>query len=451
MSTGLQETAWDKSLRQWLTGLLGEEQSVANEWWLPNPDPTVTDPERLYVDEESGLLLVKGRARPKQRPPEGDWFVWIPMAGRGWGKTRCGAEWLDREARKAAPGEQLLLGGRTPADVRDYALNGPGGLLTWHRDIVYKPSERTLHWPNGAVGLIRSGANPEEFRGFSGRKAWLDEFAAWDYPQSCWDNLVFGIREGDPQVLITTTPRPIPALKDIMKMEGVVLVRGSSLENRANLSEKWFKMVVEPKMGTRLGRQEIMAEMLEDVEGALWSLELLDATRVDVKDLPALRRVVVGVDPQGSKAIGHMTGVVCAAEGENGHYYVLSDDSINGSPLEWGMRAVACYDNNKADRLVAEKNFGGEMVELTIRTVRKKPPVSFEYVHASRGKVRRAEPVAALYEKGLVHHVGTHAALEDEMRTYTVDTEESPNRMDGMVWALTDLMTQKSGVKSLTW
>lgn len=379
-------------------------------------------------------------ARPSQLPPAGPWFVWVAMAGRGWGKSRTGGEWLDSQARQGKRGDQVLVAGRTPSDVRDYALNGEGGLLRHHPDIDYLPTKRLLVWPNGVEGLIRSGANPEEFRGFSGEKAWLDEFAAWDYPAECWDNLILGLRERNPQVCITTTPRPIPVLKEIMAMPAVVVVRGTSYENLPNLSDVWRTNVLDPMEGTRKGRQEIGGELLEDVEGALWKLGQIDALRCKPEDVPELRRIVVGVDPQGTKATGHETGIVCVGKAANGDLYVIEDASLNGTPNEWAGRTVAVYDKRSADRIVAEKNFGGEMVESTVRSVR--ASVSFSFVVASRGKQQRAEPIAALYEQGKVHHVGTFPALEDEMCSFTPASSESPNRMDALVWAATELIDE---------
>lgn len=342
----------------------------------------------------------------------------------------------------------MLLAGRTPADVREYALNGEGGLLRHHPDIDYQPSKRLLTWPNGVTGLIRSGANPEEFRGFSGEFAWLDEFAAWDYPEESWYNLLFGMRERDPRICITSTPRPIKTLREILVSPGTVAVRGSSLENRDNLAEKYIQNVLEPLAGTRRGRQEIEAELLEDAEGALWTLKLIEELRVHREDVPALKRVVVGVDPQGVKAEGSMTGIVCVGLGVDGELYVLEDASVNGTPAEWGAKAVACLERHEGDRIVGERNFGGEMVEHTIRTVA--PRASFKLVTASRGKQQRAEPISALYEQGKAHHVGSHAALEDEMCTWTPEAKESPNRLDALVWACTELTTGKRKTRA-TW
>lgn len=415
-----------------------------------SPDPFLRAADLIDPRPTAAAEAWKKIARPNQLPPPGSWFIWGLMAGRGFGKTRSGAEWFDSEARLMRPGEQLLLAGRTPADVRDYALNGPGGLLTHHKDIVYQPSKRLLVWPNGAQALIRSGANPEEFRGFSGSKAWLDEFSAWDYPAACWDNLIFGMREGDPQICMTLTPRPIPKLKELLGLPGAVWTRGSSWENRANLSERWVENVLEPLRGTRLGRQEIEAELLEDREGALWSLKLIEATRLPAgSPLPTLVEIAVGVDPQGTKAVGHMTGIVVVGRAADDSLLVLADESMNGSPGEWGAKAVAAYEKWEADWIVAESNYGGEMVAGTIRGVR--PNVPVKVVHASRGKRQRAEPIATRYEQGTVHHVGAFAALEDEMCDFVPGESESPNRMDALVWAATALTDGKRKPKSATW
>ena len=457
--------------------ILDPPERYPSAWYLPNdgwPEPDLdVEPDRSvwHRDDETGVWWILGRARPKQRPPAGDWMTWLLMAGRGFGKTRTGTEWIDAEARSGRAGRQLILAGRTPSDVRDYLLEGDGGLLTHHPDVVYVPSKRHVSWPNGSVGLIRSGANPEEFRGFSGRRALLDEFPAWDYPQMCWDNLVLGMREegdgspGDrPRIGIATTPRPISALRAIARMPSTVVVRGSSYENRANLSEKWVSDVLEPLAGTRLGRQEVGGELIEDVEGALWSRSAIEAGRRRPADAPEMKRVVVGVDPQGTRSsdvervvltadgrtheveiAAHETGIVVAGAGVDGRFYVLEDATINGSPAEWGARAVEAYRRWGADRIVGERNFGGDMVEATIRAV--DAAASFRSVVASRGKQRRAEPVSALYEKGVVSHVGAHPALEDEMCSYAgAPGDRSPNRMDALVWAMTELMGGGAGM-----
>ncbi len=433
------------------------------EWYRENDgyaEPRydlVGDERRWYFDEATGLWWVHDRARPKQRPPGGEWLTWLLKTGRGFGKTRSETEWVDYRARRKRRGEQILIAGRTPSDVRDYVIEGPGGFLAHHPDIAWEPGNRVLRWPNGVVGLVRSGANPEEFRGYSGDTALLDEFAAWKYPEAAWNNMLFGMREGqDPRVVVGSTPRAIDILKRIVASRSTVTVSGSSLENRANLAERYVANVLDPLAGTRLGRQEIEGELLGDTPGALWTLDLIERHRwVDSegqpREVPPLVRVVTGVDPQGVKdedveadpasADGrgrpaHETGIVVAGVDHAGHVYVLEDASVNGRPVEWGRAAVSANRRWKGDRIVAEKNYGGDMVESTIRVVAANAPVTL--VNASRGKTPRAEPVATLYEQGKVHHVGTFKEAEDEQCTY-VPGGRSPNRMDALVWAITEL------------
>lgn len=423
------ETAWDRKLEAWASAVLAGAEPGRERW--------------------------RDVARPNQLPPPGDWFIWLLLTGRGWGKTRTETEWLDERARGKKAGEQVLVAGRTPADLRDYALYGPGGLLTHHPDVEYLESKRKLVWPNGVVGLVRSGANPEEFRGYSGDTAVLDEFAAWDYPDECWSNLTFGMREGDPKIVVGTTPKPRTIIRQLLKWPDCVVTRGTSYENAANLAESWRRNVLDPVEGTRKGRQEVQGELLEDLEGALWRLADIDRMRGKASDLPKLLRQVVAVDPQGTKTspeddievtdargnvdrVGrHETGIVAVAYGADKRFYVLEDASLNGTPLEWGSKAVAVYDRHKADRIIAETNYGGDMVESTVRSVRKE--VAFEKVTATRGKVVRAEPVSARYEKGEVVHVGYFPALEEQQTSYVGDGA-SPNRLDALVWGMTWLM-----------
>jgi phage terminase large subunit-like protein len=337
--------------------------------------PPYDDP--FYADNPDDDL--QGVARIKQRPPEGEWFVWLLMAGRGFGKTRCATAWLNQMVReRCTDGQQVLIAGRTPADVRTFTLKGPGGLLTHYSDIEYFPSRREVVWPNGVVGIIRSGANPEEFRGFSGDYAVLEELAAWQYPEDAWSNLSLGMRESDPRITIATTPRPIKTLKEIKEMPGTVTISGTSFENRDNLAASYITNVLDPLSKTRLGRQEVFAELLEDVPGALWRLETdpksglpgINDGRVYPNQVPDLERIVVGVDPQGTKGEGSATGIVVAGISGGGHIYVLADMTINGSPSEWATRVIAAVDKYRADRVVSERNFGGDMVESTIRNVR---------------------------------------------------------------------------------
>lgn len=327
----------------------------------------------------------------------------------------------------------------TAADARDVMVEGESGILAvsppWNRP-VYEPSKRRVVWPNGAMATLYSAEEPERLRGPQHDVAWADELAAWKYPEA-WDQLQFGLRLGpDPRVVVTTTPKPIRVLKAILAHPATALTRGSTYENAANLPPAFLEKIIARYEGTRLGRQELFAEILEDVPGALWKREQLENLRA--VRVPELVRVVVGVDPAaGASELGSETGIVVAGLGADGRGYVLEDASLAASPDAWARAAVAAYHKYGADRLVAEVNQGGDMVRHTVYTVDRK--VAFKPVRASRGKQIRAEPVAALYEQGRVHHVGQLGALEDQMCTW-VPGEKSPDRLDALVWALTELM-----------
>lgn len=346
----------------------------------------------------------------------------------------------------------IALVARTPADARDYMIEGPGGLLrnaSKKERPEYAPSNRRLTWPNGSWATIYSDGEPEQLRGFSGDTGWLDEFAKYRYPKIVWDNLQFGMREASadrPRLVITTTPRPLALLRQIENLPTTITVTGSSYENRANLDPKWLAETLAPYEGTRFGRQEIYAEILDDVPGALWTRRNLDDYRV--MEAPALERVVIGLDPPATSGEdANEAGIVAAGMARNKdghpHGYTLDDWSMRGSPDEWGRRAVAMYHRFDADRIVAESNQGGEMVEHVIRSIDRDVPVTL--VHATRGKYVRAEPISALYEQGRVHHVGTFPELEDQMVSFTPENASdrsrglSPDRTDALVWAYTNL------------
>jgi phage terminase large subunit-like protein len=370
-------------------------------------------------------------------PPDGDWRAWLILAGRGFGKTRAGAEWV-RAQIESGRCRRMILAARTVDDARDVMVEGESGILAicppWNRP-VWMPSTRMLKWPNGAIAMVYSADKPDLFRGKQCDGAWADELAAWRYPEA-WDQLLLGLRLGaDPRVVVTTTPRPTPVIKELMAHPTTVVTRGSTYDNRANLAPAFFDGIISRYEGTRLGRQELYAEILDDNPNALWQRAQIDKLRV--KEAPQeLQRVVVAIDPSVTTT-GDEAGIIVAGLGPDGHGYVLEDATIRGSPHTWGSRAVQAYHRHQADRIVAEVNNGGEMVELTIRTVDDK--VAYKAVHASRGKRTRAEPIAALYEQGRVHHVGTFAELEDEMCDWEPEMP-SPNRMDALVWALTELM-----------
>lgn len=324
---------------------------------------------------------------------------------------------------------------------------GESGIIAVHPPSfrpTYEPSKRRLTWPNGAQAFLYNAVEPDQLRGPQHDAAWCDELAKWAYAEETWNMLQFGLRLGErPLQVITTTPRPIKVLKEIMAAKTTAITRGSTMENRGNLPPSFFEQVVARYEGTRLGRQELNAEILDDNPNALWTRAQIDDLRVD--EPPPLERVVVAIDPSGTKgdieAPANDVGIIVAGLAGNGHGYVLADRTCNVSPAEWGKRAVEAYHRYGADRLVAERNYGGAMVEHTIRTV--DPKIAYREVVASRGKWVRAEPVAALYEQGKVHHVGSLAKLEDELCDFTPDgtvAGESPNRLDALVWALTELM-----------
>jgi phage terminase large subunit-like protein len=386
------------------------------------------------------------RARPEQLPPPGDWRVWLLLAGRGFGKTRTGAE-LVRTRVGAHTARRLALVAPTAADARDVMVEGESGVLAiappWDRPL-YEPSKRRLTWPNGAVATIFSADEPERLRGPQHDFAWCDELAAWRYPEA-WDMLMFGLRlGGDPRAIVTTTPRPTKPIRALLADPKVVVTRGTTAENRANLAPAFLDQIVRRYQGTRLGRQELDAEILDDMPGGLWQRGIIEATRTST--LPELSRVVVAIDPAVSASEdADETGIIAAGRGANGHGYVLADASGRYAPAEWARVAIAAYGAHQADRIVAEINNGGDMVEATLRMI--DPNVPFSAVRATRGKVARAEPVAALYEQGRIHHIGAFPQLEDQMCSFTSDFDRtaagySPDRVDALVWALTELLVE---------
>jgi phage terminase large subunit-like protein len=388
-------------------------------------------------------------ARPEQLPPSGDWSIWVISAGRGFGKTRSGAEWVRSIAEAASVG-RIALVGPTAADVRDTMVEGESGLLAIAPSSnrpVYEPSKRRLTWPNGVQAAMFSSEEPDRLRGPQHGAAWCDELAAWRNTKQTWDMLQFGLRLGKrPRQVITTTPKPIKLLRELLKRAGadLVVTHGSTYDNRANLAETFFSQIVKQYEGTRIGRQELKAELLEDTPGALWTHELIEEGRRAKADVPPMRRIVVAIDPSVSVSeASDETGIIAAGLGVDGHGYVLEDASGKFSPIEWARRAVTLYHKLGADRIIAEANQGGAMVETTIRTVDANVP--FKGVHASRGKITRAEPIAALAEQFRIHLVGGFPELEDQLCTYAAGSSGSPDRFDAMVWAFTELMLDSSG------
>lgn len=378
-------------------------------------------------------------ARDNQLAPAGDWTTWVILAGRGFGKTRSGAQWVIDQA-ESDPKARIALVGRTAADVRDVMVEGESGILAcsppWFMPI-YQPSKRRLVWPNGAQATTYSADKPDQLRGPQHTKAWADERASWQYDDA-WDQLMFGLRLGAlPQCVMTTTPRPTKAIRAILADPNTAVTRGTTYENRANLARAFFRQIITKYEGTRLGRQELEGQVINDIDGALWKRDAM-IEEYRVLKYPDLVRIVVGVDPAVTSSEGSSeTGIVIAGIGPDGHGYVLQDRSLQASPNNWAGEVIAGYYLFKADRVVGEVNNGGDLVETVLRNI--DSAVSFTAVHASRGKQIRAEPVSSLYERGLVHHVGTMPDLEDQMCNW-VPGEKSPDRLDALVWSLTSLM-----------
>lgn len=388
-------------------------------------------------------------ARDDQLPPADTrppWTCWLLLGGRGAGKTRAGAEWIRAQAKGDAPGRgRLALIAQTYADAREVMVEGPSGLLAVHDPRSrpkFESSRRRIEWPNGAVAHLFSAEDPERLRGPQFDAAWCDEFCKWRYGRETWDMLQFALRIGpNPRQVVTTTPRPIKLLKELIAAPGTVVSRSKTAANKANLSASFLTHIVNQYRGTRLGRQELDAEILEDRTDTLWRRTALEQARRKIT--PPLARIVVAVDPPvSSTRHADACGIICAGLDREGIGYLLEDATLQrASPLEWAARAAELYHRHGADRLVAEVNQGGEMVAAIIGQVDRS--VAVKMVRASRGKWLRAEPVAALYEQGRVRHVGAFPELEDEMCEFTASGlpgGASPDRLDALVWALSELM-----------
>jgi phage terminase large subunit-like protein len=391
------------------------------------------------------------RARPSQLPPSGNaWNGWLLLAGRGFGKTFVLTSYCNELAQAGAGGRFAIIG-PTAADVRDVLIRGESGILRTapaHFMPKYEPSKRLVEWPNGARALCFSAEEPERLRGPQHTHAFCDEIAAWTNATECWNQLMFGLRLGSrPRWIAATTPRPLKLIKDLLARaeRDVVVTRGSSFENAENLAPSFLAELRARYEGTRLGRQEILAELLEDVQGALWTRDMLERARYQGA-VPDCKRVVVSIDPSGTRGdsdSGDSVGICVAGIGTDGLGYILADLTIKASPAVWGARAVQAYHSFKADRIIAERNYGGSMVEHVIRTV--DPNIPYREVTASRGKIARAEPIAALYEQNRVRHCGAFTELEDQLCAMTGEGfsgDGSPDRADALVWALSELMTQ---------
>lgn len=395
-------------------------------------------------------------ALPHQLPPEGDWKSWVIMGGRGAGKTRAGAEWVRAQVEGASPdapgrARRVALVAETFDQGRDVMVMGDSGILACSppdRRPVWEAGRRRLLWPNGATATVYSAHEPEALRGPQFDAAWVDELAKWKKAEESWDMLQFALRLGEhPQQVVTTTPRNVGVLKAILRNPSTVVTHAPTDANRAYLAESFLAEVQARYAGTRLGRQELEGVLLEDVEGALWTTAMLEGSRVDAA--PALDRVVVAVDPSVTGGAGSdecgivVAGVVCEGPPQEWRAYVLEDASVRGGPVDWARAAIAAMARHGAERLVAEVNQGGDLVESVIRQL--DPLVPFRALRAGRGKGLRAEPVAALYEQGRVRHLRGLGQLEDQLCRMTVrgfEGRDSPDRLDALVWAIHELMIE---------
>ena len=399
---------------------------------------------------ESRLLRLKwiNMARPKQLTPHGEWSIWLILAGRGWGKTLTGAQdmaWFGL----SNPESRIAIIAPTFADGRDTCVEGESGLLSILNDETIANYNRSLGevvLHNGSRFKTFSADSPERLRGPQHHRAWCDELGSWKYTET-WDQLMFGLRLGqNPKVVITTTPKPIPIIKELAKRKDVLVTSGSTFENEKNLADAAVIALRERYAGTRLGRQELFAEILEDVEGSLWSREMLQSAMLKFNEkLPDFKRVVVAVDPAvTANKDSNETGIVICATDHKGQYYVLNDISGVYTPDTWAKKTVEAYESYKADKVIAEVNNGGDLVQKVVKTV--DPNVNYKAVRATRGKFVRAEPIAALYEQKRVKHVNRFSLLEDQLCTYNPEiTSISPDRLDALVWGLTEL-SARSGV-----
>jgi len=389
-------------------------------------------------------------ARESQLAPPGNWSTWVVKAGRGWGKTRTGAEWVIEKAQQY-PGCHIALVGRTVADVRDVMVNGLSGIMSisppWFKP-EYKPSLRKLVWPNGSYATTYSADEPDQLRGPQHSFAWADERAAWQYDDA-WDQLSFGLRIApapgvEPQCIVTTTPRNTKAVKELLADPSTVVTNGKMYDNRDHLAPRFIREIERRYAGTRLGLQEIDGEVVDDIDGALWKRKWIDDGRV-VK-YPSLKRIVVAVDPPASSPETSDNpaecGIVVVGLGIDDHAYVLADYSTVGTPDEWASASLAAYSKHQADLIVGEVNNGGDMVGHTIKMAAKLAGmghIPYEAIRASRGKMIRAEPVSTIYKNQHAHHVGVLPDLEFQQCNW-VPGERSPDRLDAVVWGITKLM-----------
>ncbi len=392
-------------------------------------------------------------ARPTQLTPQGDWNIWLILAGRGWGKTRTGAADAMLYALRN-PEVQVAVITPTFGDIRRVAFGGvsgilktlPQGCMLEGRGQGYNSSASEIRLFNGSKIFGFSATEPDRLRGPQFHRAWCDELAAWRYPET-FDQLMFALRLGDnPQCVITTTPRPTPLIRKLLDRDDVRVTTGSTFENEANLAESTLSMLKEKYEGTTLGRQELYAEVLDNLEGALWNNKMIDDARLPKDSQIEFTKIVVALDPAvTANDDSDETGIVVVGKDQQNKYYLLDDKSGKHSPDEWGRLSVELYYTWEANLIVAEVNNGGDLVERLIRSI--DTSCRYRSVHASRGKMLRAEPISALYEQGKVHHLGVFPELENQMCTYTGDRPKpSPDRLDALVWGLTEISKSRGEI-----
>ncbi|MBY0500907.1 MAG: terminase family protein [Alphaproteobacteria bacterium] len=402
--------------------------------------------ERAKRTPEPTLFNWQQWARKSQIPPQGSWRVWLILAGRGFGKTRTGAETLRQWIREGLC-RRLALIAETEMEARHIMVEGASGLLAVHPPAerpIYEPSRRQLFWSNGAVATCFSAEAHEQLRGPQFDGAWVDELAKFREDMKVWDQLMFALRLGPfPRVIVTTTPRPTPLLKKLLKDPDIVISKGSTYENAKNLAKPFLDYITRQYGKSWLGRQEIYADMVETREGALWTPQLIERARNAYQDKP-LQRLVIAIDPAVSTTEqSDETGIIAAGVTQEGVGVILEDLSLKAPAYLWIQKAITAYHRLKADRIVAEINMGGELVEHLLRTHDRS--ISYKAVRAMRGKALRAEPIAALYEQGKVWHTSHLPKLEEQLCTYVPgQSKKSPDRLDALVWALTDLMLTPS-------
>lgn len=418
----------------------------------------LSDAEAAFLHAD-WLIWARGDQLPPEGFSEGPWRTWLLLGGRGAGKTRAGAEWVKAQALGLPPLARRPLGrialvGETMLDARRVMIEGVSGLLAIHaahERPVFEVSKQQLVWPNGAIAQVFSAEDPDSLRGSQFAAAWCDELAKWREPEKSWDMLQFALRLGEhPRQVVTTTPRPIPLLRALLADPGTVVTRAATAANAANLAPAFVDDMLRRYAGTALGRQELLGEIVDERAGGLWRREWIAAQRMSATDelMAGLGPIVVAVDPPvTATASSDACGIVVVGRGADGRAYVLADRTVQGrEPAQWARAAIAAYRDYEADRVVAEVNQGGDLVVGVLKQIDASVPV--RTVRATRGKWLRAEPVAALYAEGRVAHAGSFDALEDQMCAFGADGlahGRSPDRLDALVWALTDLMLSGAG------